>query len=266
LEFIMKRREILLLSLIGGTLSMAAAAPAAIVVNIANGGSSTVTVGQTIDVQILVSTDNPDGIHDIQARVQESTSGYWSSGNNNVDPGTGTGTDLSYAANVFTNQSITNTTSNHADVSSFNNAFFVATNPLGDPVGHTLESPTSKYSPTTLAPTSPTGNSPLAGFQAFTAGDASFDIGDGFSSGNAVQTKLIDISYKAQNPGTVYFSITNQNGDLAGAEWGDNDGGSFAPATVTAGSGFSVNIVPAPEPLSLGLMSMSVLGLLRRRT
>jgi hypothetical protein len=259
------RRKILLLSLLAGGAS-ASFAHGAIVVNLANGGSSTVSVGGTIDVQLLVSTDNPNGIHDIQARVQESTSGFWTAATNNVDPGTGSGTDLSFAANVFTNQSVTNTTSNHPDVATFNNAFFVTSNPPGDPSpGHTLESPTSKFSPNTLQPTSATGNSPLSGFQAFTSGGANFDIGDGFSLSNGIQFKLIDISFKAETPGTVFFSITNQNQDLAGAEWIASDGSTFASTTVIPGAGFSVNIVPAPEPASMGIVSLAALGLLARK-
>jgi PEP-CTERM motif-containing protein len=252
----MVRRKLFLLPLItAGVAGLMATAPAkaTIIIDIVNGGPSTVQVGQTIPVIYKVSTDNPNGVYALEAQTQESINGGTSAD--------GTGTPPQFTAAVTTTASITNTTSNHPIVETFSD-FYQSINNV------TLAGYNTKFNPTTSEPNTVTDNEPFWGFEAANAVNGTSEENDLYSAGNATQFQVISIPFKAYQPGVVTFSILN-NSNLYGYEYTDADGdhgvvGTDPSSAITLGQSFSVTITAVPEPASFSLLGLGAMSLLAR--
>lgn len=236
----MKWRKFLVLPAIAGGLlgiSLARSARATIIVDLVNGGASTVQVGQTIDLEYLVSTDNSNGIFSVQTRSVESlTSG-------------GAAQATPFSASVINS---TVSTGTHADL-------VTVASPFATDGNVSNNAPTANFLASGV-PNSTSGNEPLWGFIAQSTNGS--ETGDFFSADNATQTRYIDVFYKALVPGTVFFGQTTTGNGETGNEY--NSDGSNSAATVTAEGGFSVTITAVPEPASLSMIGLGALGLLAR--
>lgn len=234
-----------------GSFAMTAPASGSIILNLSNpaGSNTTVHVGDIVHAQWLVSTSNANGIHDVQGRIIESlTNG-------------GSPVSAPLPLGVVNGGTQGNTSSNQPDVSAFNTSFYQSVSNV------TLAKPTARFNAdgtpnTTL---SALNNEPLFGFTAANSGGGS-EEGDGFSPSNATQTEIIDVSFKALNLGTVvFYPGTNNNGGI-GHEYADGLGNVDTSNDVgTYGGNFTVTVAAVPEPASLGLGGISLLGLLARR-
>ena len=240
------RKVMLTLAALGlGSFALARTASAAVIEDLVNpaGANTTVPVGTIIHAQWLVSTDNPNGIDFVQARIQESVNG-----------GTSAQAHPFSAAVIPTNPA--NTSSNQPDVASWSSGFYQSSSTV------TLATPVAKY----LAdgtPNSTTGNEPLPVFTA--VGSSGDEFGDGYSPSNGTQKLLIDISYQALVPGTVTFSPTTFGNGSNYEEFSDTNGDAGPLSQATQEGGFTVTVTAVPEPASIGLGGLSLLGLLARR-
>ena len=208
----------------------------------------TVPVGSTIHALVAASTDNPNGIASLQARLETTLDGM----NADVHP--------FHFSLIATNPS--NTTTNQAVTSSFNSA-------LSDP-NTLLAKATAKFGIDGQPSVSPTGNEPLFGF-----------TGDGpggrasprfYSPANANLTQFFDVSFRADNPGTVQFKFAdNVPNSVQGYEYNNPfvDGTSAVDsslANISTMGGFSITASPVPEPgMGTAMAGAGSLLLLRPR-
>ena len=208
----------------------------------------TVQVGSVVHALVAASTDNPNGIASLQARLESTLDGA----NPDVHPFT--------FSLVATNPA--NTTSNQSVVSSFNSV-------LSDP-NTLLAKATAKFGIDGQPSVSPTGDEPLFGF-----------TGDGpggrasprfYSPNNANLTQFFDVSFRADNPGTVHFKFAdNVPNSVQGYEYNNPfvDSTSAVDSTlasISTSGGFTITASPVPEPgIGTALAGAGSLLLMRRR-
>lgn len=248
------RKKLSLLSLVAAGLAglaISAPAQATIIIDLVNPGASTVAPGGTIDVRYLVSTDNSFGIHDVEARTQESING-----------GTSPEAHPFTAATIATNPA--NTSSNQAVVSTFASNFFQSS------ANVQLNKPSMKFGADGQPSAAPAsgGNEPLWGFVAQSG--AGEEEGDLFSASNATQFQVFDVSFKVPataTPGTVItFSTIPTVTSTFGHEYVDGNGTvASSNSALTSEGGFNVTVAAVPEPASISLIGAGALGLLARR-
>ncbi len=227
---------------LGGLL--ASNASATIVVRLFNpaGANTTVNVGDVIHADVAVSTDNANGIYDVQTRLQTSINGGV------------TADDRPFHASLIpTNPA--NITTNQPVVSSFNSTLTSNGNLI-------LAKATARFAGD-ATPNSMTGNEPLFSFTA--ASSSGSEMGDFYSPLNATQTQLFDVSFKAMLAGTVTFNFTTLGNGLTGDEYNADGTNTVAVVTPTPSSSFAVTINNTPEPSSIALAGVGAAAMLRRR-
>lgn len=250
-----KNKTLALLSgVVAATLiSLTPAANGAVSIELTNLGSSAVHVGDTIIARVRLATDNPNGLSNASARINQSTV---SVGGTAITSGAGLG------AVPISSIPGNNGTSNPSPITV---TFAPSLTSAGDV---TLATSASVFDASGVPQTNPQGTRPLAGFSDQTTliqhgGVKFFTSADISQSANLFQ--FLDIPFVARNVGTFFFSLTPNAGTIQ--EYDSLTGTSATSVTPTflGGGGFAVTITSVPEPTSLGLAGIAGLGLLARR-
>ena len=225
-------RKNLFAAAIAGLTLAPSIARASIVVDLSSPqAGQTVNVGDTIHAIVSASTDDPDGIASVQTRLETTLDG--------TSPDVGP----FHFSLIATNPG--NTSSNQPVVSSFGSG-------LAD-ANTILAKGTAKFGPNGQPAVSPTGNEPLFGFTG--------DFGAGsraaprfVSAGNASPIEFFDVSFRADNPGTVQFKFAdNVPNSVQGFEYTSpfvdaTSAVDSSPASIVQHGGFSITIGMASLP------------------
>ena len=229
--------------------AMASLAHGTIIVNLSSPqAGETVPVGSIIHAVVTASTDNPDGIAQLQTRLQTSLDG------------TNPDNAPFHVSLIATNPN--NTTSNQPVVSTFGPAATIDSNA-------TLAKATARFASNGQPAVTPTGDEPLFGYTGYSGNGRLANAGF-YSPSNQTLQEFFDVSFRADNPGAVQFGFSSLANSLSGSEFtmAPSSGDTTSAATavnVEPGSGFTVTVAPTPEPATLGLLGLIGGGLLIRR-